>query len=180
MTERKAESQLSEEEARRLLGRLMLAWDGQWFLKVAEACGLPKAVELNARVRASFGRIEIREYLKALQRPPVASVEEAVQLLDGYNRIFLGEGMAAQWTVRERGVEVRVTRCFPQEGAAKAGLRPDTPCIACQRVWASWLEIILPGTSWTTEVREAMGRGARACHILLCQTQNEALMRAEP
>ncbi|MGA9751129.1 MAG: hypothetical protein WBS54_05040 [Acidobacteriota bacterium] len=180
MEERGPQTQLSEEKARRLLGRLMLAWDGQWFLKVAEACGLPKAVELNARVRASFGRIEIREYLKALDRPPAASVEEAVQLLDGYNRIFLGEGMAAQWSVRETGLEVRVTRCFPQEGAAKAGLRPDTPCIACQRVWASWLEIILPGTTWTTEVREAMGRGARSCLILLRQTQKEAPVREEP
>ncbi len=180
MKERGPENQLSEEEARRLLGRLMLAWDGQWFLKVAEACGLPKAVELNARVRASFGRIEIREYLKALDRPPASSVEEAVRLLDGYNRIFLGEGMAARWVVGETGLEVRVTRCFPQEGAGKAGLRPDTPCIACQRVWASWLEIALPGTIWSTEVREAMGRGARSCLILLRQTQNEAPVRAEP
>ncbi len=180
MKERRPEIQLSEEEARRLLGRLMLAWDGQWFLKVAQACGLPKAVELNARVRASFGRIEIREYLKALDRPQATSVEEAVQLLDGYNRIFLGEGMAAQWIVREWGLEVRVTRCFPQEGAAKAGLRPDTPCVACQQVWASWLEVILPGTIWSTEVREAMGRGAPSCLILLQQTQKQPPVREEP
>ena len=51
---------LSAEAAVKLLGRLMLAWDGQWFLKVAQECGVETAVALNAKVRSSFGRIEIR------------------------------------------------------------------------------------------------------------------------
>ena len=35
---------LPGETALRLLGRLMLAWDGQWFLKVIETCDMEKAV----------------------------------------------------------------------------------------------------------------------------------------
>ena len=65
---------LPAETALRLLGRLMLAWDGQWFLKVVETCGMEKAVELNARVRTSFGRIEMREFLRAKGREGAESL----------------------------------------------------------------------------------------------------------
>ena len=34
---------LSSEAAAKLLSKLMLAWDGQWFLKTAQSCGLEKA-----------------------------------------------------------------------------------------------------------------------------------------
>ena len=50
---------LSGDQQARMLRRLMLYWDGQWFLKAVEAFGLEEAIALNARVRASFGRIEM-------------------------------------------------------------------------------------------------------------------------
>lgn len=162
---------LRPEQSAKLLGRLMLAWDGQWFLKTAESCGLERAVELNARVRASFGRIEIREYLKALGVRSIASVAEAVGILEGYKEIFLGEGMELTWAASEDEVSIRVTRCLPQEGAGRAGLRPDTPCVACESVWAAWLETALPGTSWRDEVRASMGRGAGSCLIVLTRAK---------
>jgi len=167
MNESAVKRDLSAKEAAALLGKLMLAWDGQWFLKVAESCGLDKAVELNARVRASFGRIEVREYFKALGILSAGSVREAVELLDGYRRIFLGGGLEVSWEASEDKVLVRVSRCLPQEGAGKAGLRPDTPCVACESVWEAWLETALPGTAWATEVRASMGRGASSCAIVL-------------
>lgn len=165
----------SEEGARRptpekaveMLGRLMLAWDGQWFLKTAEVCGLEKAVELNARVRRSFARIEVREFLKALDRGPAKNLEEAAELLALYSRLFLGEGMDGEWKVEEGGAEVVVRRCRPQDGAAKAGLKPDTPCIACEGLWETWLEAILPGFAWRTEILSARGRGAQICRIVV-------------
>ena len=83
---------LDPDEAAALLGKLMLAWDGQWFLKVAESCGLDKAVELNARVRASFGRIEVREYFKALGISSARSVREAVELLGRLQESLSGPG----------------------------------------------------------------------------------------
>ncbi len=167
MSEKEDPKILDADGAAALLGRLMLAWDGQWFLKVAQSCGLEEAVALNARVRTSFGRIEIREYLKALGLRRAASVEQAARLLDRYGRLFLRDGMQAEWTVNENGVEIAVSRCLPQEGAARAGLKADTPCVACETVWEAWLETALPGTEWTTEVRCAMGRGDRKCQIIV-------------
>ena len=158
---------LSPEQAAALLGRLMLAWDGQWFLKVAESCGLEKAVLLNATVRTSFGRIEIREYLKALGIPSAGSVREAVRLVEAYGRLFLGDGLRTSWEMRGEEVVVGVQRCLPQEGAGRAGLKPDTPCVACETVWGAWLEAALPGTRWVTEIRRAKGRGAESCEIIV-------------
>ncbi len=155
------------EKALEMLGRLMLAWDGQWFLKTAGACGLEKAVELNARVRRSFARIEVREFLRALGRGPAQSVEEAAEMLTAYSRLFLGDGMDGEWKVEGGGAEVTVSRCRPQDGAAKAGLKPDTPCIACEGLWETWLEAILPGTAWETEIEAARGRGADRCRIFI-------------
>jgi len=150
-----------------MLGRLLLAWDGQWFLKTAEACGLERAVELNARVRRSFARIEVREFLAALGRGPASDLEEAARLLTAYSRLFLGDGMDGEWKVENGGAEVVVTRCRPQDGAAKAGLQPDTPCIACEGLWGAWLEAILPGSAWETRIEAARGRGAPACRIVV-------------
>jgi len=158
---------LSSEAAINLLGKLMLAWDGQWFLKTAATCGLEKAVALNAKVRYSFGRIEIREFLKAKGSGGAATLEEAVSLLEEYQQLFLGEGMAAAWEIDGDTVTVSVSRCAPQEGAAKAGLRPDTPCVACETVWNAWLETAFPGSRWSTEIEAAMGRGAACCSIVL-------------
>lgn len=160
---------LSSEAAVKLLGRLMLAWDGQWFLKTAQECGVETAVALNANVRSSFGRIEIREFLKAKGHPGAKSVAEAVELLSEYQKIFLGEGMAAEWQVQGDTVAVCVSRCSPQQGAGKAGLRPDTPCVACETVWNTWLQAAMPGSRWETQIEASMGRGAQSCRIVLKQ-----------
>ena len=157
-------------QAARMLGRLMLSWDGQWFLKVAEACGLEKAVELNARVRVSFARIEMRELMRTRGVESARDLAHAVSLLKDYQRVFLGEGMAADPVIEGESVRVGVTRCRPQEGAGKAGLRPDTPCVACERLWNTWLESLLPGTRWETEIRGSLGRGASACEIWVRRT----------
>jgi hypothetical protein len=167
MDERVPAPPLTPEQASELLGRLMLAWDGQWFLKVAESCGLEKAVELNAKVRTSFGRIEIREYLKALGIRSAGSVQEAVRLVEAYGRLFLGDGLRTSWEMRGEEVVVSVQRCVPQEGAGRAGLKPDTPCIACETVWGAWLETALPGTRWVTEINHSLGRGADSCEIVV-------------
>ena len=122
----------------------------------------------------SFGRIEMREVLRALGKERAGSVEEAIRIIELYAEAFMGGGLQARWERDGAGVELQVLRCSPQAGAAKAGLRPDTPCIACAELWNVWFASLLPGSRWKTEIREAMGRGAPACRIRIEEVNGEA------
>ena len=103
---------------------------------------------LRSRLRAACDRasrpLSEVELLPVSKRQPVERVREALAL--GFPRF--GEN-------------------YVQEGAAKAGLRPDTPCVACETVWNAWLETALPGSRWSTDVAAARGRGASTCKIVL-------------
>jgi hypothetical protein len=57
---------LSDADKVKMLRKLALFWDGQWFLRSVDKFGLDAAVDLNAAVRTAFGRIEMRTMLKAL------------------------------------------------------------------------------------------------------------------
>ncbi len=103
---------LSLEDQVHMLRRLMLYWDGQWFLKAVDAFGLDAAVDLNARVRASFGRIEMRHLLKAVGKAQAAGLPDAMRLLDLYIQDFLGKAMRAVFVeVSEQRSHVIVHRC---------------------------------------------------------------------
>ena len=49
--------EFSPEVRSMLLSRLLMAWDGQWYLKLYDRFGWDIATDLNARVRADYGRI---------------------------------------------------------------------------------------------------------------------------
>jgi hypothetical protein len=149
-----------------MLGRLMLAWDGQWFLKVVEQFGLEAGVETNARVRAAFGRIEMREALRALGRPRAASLSEAGAILMAYVQAFMGRRLQAEMTVRDDRLEVFVHRCAAYEGARLARLgRVDQACIACEALWPVYLETLLPDTPVAIELPRRQGWGDASCLI---------------
>ena len=152
-----------------LFSRLLLGWDGQWFLKTVQAIGLDAAVEQNARVRTSFAKIEMREFLKELGLRRAENLEQAVVIMGAYSDLFGGNRIQAKWDVKDdRHAEIRVTRCPAVEGAIRAGLaRTDQPCVACERLWPTWLSILLPDVAWSCQIPEAIGRGAKSCRILV-------------
>ncbi len=152
-----------------MLSRLLLAWDGQWFLKTVQAIGLDKAIEQNARVRTSFARIEMREFLRELGLKRAENLEQAVAIMEAYSELFGGNRIRADLNVTNaQHLEISVWRCPAVEGAMKAGLaRTDQPCVACERLWPTWLSVLLPDFQWTCQIPEAIGRGAKACRILV-------------
>ncbi|NOY77072.1 MAG: L-2-amino-thiazoline-4-carboxylic acid hydrolase, partial [Calditrichaeota bacterium] len=131
------------EEKIKMLSRLLLAWDGQWFLKTVQEIGLEKAVEQNARVRTSFAKIEMREMLKRLGLKKAKDLPQAVAIIQKYSELFGGNRIQAEWELRgETEATLRVHRCPALEGAKKAGLaRVDQPCVACERLWPTWLSV---------------------------------------
>lgn len=158
---------ISCEDAIKLLSKLLLAWDGQWFLKTVQEIGLEKAIEQNARVRTSFAKIEMRQMLKILGIEKAKNLREAVDIIQEYSKLFGGNRIQADWDLRgETEATIRVHRCPALEGAKKAGLaRVDQPCVACERLWPTWFSVLLPEKQWTCTIPESMGRGAKICRI---------------
>jgi len=151
----------------RLLALLAMAWDGQWFLKVYDEYGWEAAVRLNARVRAAFGRIEMRRMLRALGKPVADGLEDAAQIIHLYFREVLAAGFDAEIAVNDdHRVEIFVTRCAALSGSRRANLeRHDQSCIACQGLWEAYFEVLLPDTPVEVSIEEKMGCGAPRCHV---------------
>jgi hypothetical protein len=166
---------LSDAEQVRMLGKLMLFWDGQWFLKAVEAFGLDAAIELNARVRTSFGRIEMRTLLKAVGKKQAADLADAIHLLETYAQAFMGDRLRAEFTIlSDERAEVIVSRCAAYEGAKLAGLpRQDQACIACETLWNAWLEALLPEAAWTVQIPMRQGKGDPVCRFLIARHVQE-------
>jgi hypothetical protein len=172
---------LAAEDQVHMLRRLMLYWDGQWFLKAVEAFGLDAAVDLNARVRSSFGRIEMRLLLKAVGRAQAADLFDAMRLIELYTQAFLGKAMRAEFVaVGAHRSQVIVRHCPAYEGAKLAGLpRQDQACLACCGLWRSWLDTLLPGSPVTVDCPSCQGMGDQVCSFVITMAGDPQAARTE-
>ena len=148
-----------------MLRRLAMFWDGQWFLKSVETLGLEAAIALNARVRTSFGRMEMRTMLRAVGKDRADNLADALRLIMTHGQLLLGDGLMAEiYQDGEEGAYLVVHRCAAYEGAKLARLpRSDAPCVACETLWAAWLETLLPEQAVTVEYPRRQGRGSPDC-----------------
>lgn len=160
---------LAEADQVRMLRKLLLYWDGQWFLKSVEAFGLEAAIDLNAHVRASFGRIEMRTLLKTVGKDQADDLADAIHLLQTYAGVFMGGTLRAEFSIQDVGrAEVVVRRCAAYEGAKRAGLpRVDQACVACEVLWNAWLEVLLPAAEVKVQHPLRQGKGDAFCHFLI-------------
>lgn len=156
------------EKRARMLALLAMAWDGQWFLKVYDEYGWEAAARLNARVRASFGRLEMRRMLRALGKRAADDLQDAADIIRAYFRQVLAAGFEAEFVGEGRRIEIFVTRCAALAGAKRAALeRHEQACIACPGLWQAYLEVLLPDTPVEIEMRQQMGSGASRCHVVI-------------
>jgi len=161
--------ELSDANQVRMLRKLLLYWDGQWFLKTVDEFGLEVGVQLNARVRAAFGRIEMRTLLRAVGKSRADDLQDAMLLIDTYAQAFMGDALRVQHEmVNPDTVEVRVYRCAAYEGAKLANLeRVDQACVACETLWNAWFEALLPDTTVDVQYPMRMGKGAPHCYFVI-------------
>jgi len=160
---------LSDAQQVQMLRKLMLFWDGQWFLKTVETFGLEPAIDLNARVRASFGRIEMRTLLKVLHKRQADDLADALRLMTTYAQAFMGGGLSATFLpIGADRAEITVRHCAAYEGAKRANLpRADQACVACETVWNAWLETLLPGVRVDVQYPLRQGKGDPHCLFLI-------------
>jgi hypothetical protein len=154
-----------------LLTRLLMAWDGQWYLKVYDRFGWEAATELNARVRTDYGRIEMRSVLRALGKRRADDLSDAVRVLRSYYQLY-GEAFDAVYTIGQDQVDVLITLCSALEGSKRAHLeRHDQACVACETLWPAWFRALMPGRRFSLEIDGRMGCGASRCHFIIRQIE---------
>ena len=160
---------LSDEVEVGILRKLILFWDGQWFLKTADEFGLDAAVRLNAKVRAAFGRIEMRTLLHALGKRHAADLTDAIRLIATYGEVLMGGALRADFQVASpTQADVRINRCAAYAGAKMARLdRVDQACVACETLWNAWFEVLLPDTSLAVRYPKRQGEGDSHCHFII-------------
>lgn len=150
-----------------LLTRLLMAWDGQWYLKVYDRFGWEVATALNARVRADYGRIEMRSVLRALGKRRAEDLADAVRVLQSYYQLY-GGVFEAEYQTSEKHVEATVSRCAALDGSKRARLeRHDQACIACEMLWPAWFRALMPGRQFALKINDRMGYGATCCHFII-------------
>ena len=159
---------LSDEVKVDILRKLVLFWDGQWFLKTVDEFGLDAAVRLNARVRAAFGRIEMRTLLRSLGKRQADDLTDAIRLIATYGEVLMGGVLRADFQVASpTQAEVRIYRCAAYAGAKMARLdRVDQACVACETLWGAWFEVLLPDTPVTVRDPMRQGKGDPHCHFI--------------
>jgi len=152
-----------------MLRKLALYWDGQWFLKTVDEFGLEAGIRMNARVRAAFGRIEMRTMLKALGKKQADDLVDAMEIVAAYGDVLMGGALRAEHTVlTPERAEVLIRRCAAYEGARRAGLpRVDQACVACETLWGAWLETLLPDATLRVECPMRQGKGDPYCHFIV-------------
>jgi hypothetical protein len=151
-----------------MLHKLALYWDGQWFLKTVERFGLEAGIELNARVRSSFGRIEMRTMLQALGKKQADDLADALRIVATHGELLLGEGIRADYRLESDHAEVMVRACAAYEGAKLAWLpRVDQACVACETLWLSWFQTLLPEAEIRVEYPMRQGKGDPYCRFVI-------------
>ncbi len=160
---------LSDADRVGMLRKLMMYWDGQWFLKATDAFGLEAAIGLNARVRSSFGRIEMRLLLKTLGKSQADDLADALHLLEIYAEAFMGDRIRAEFAnLGDDTAQVIIRRCAAYAGARQAALpRADQACVACETLWNAWLETLLPGVQVEVQYPMRLGKGDPSCRFVI-------------
>jgi hypothetical protein len=152
----------------RALPRLMLAWDGQWFLKIYDEFDWETATRLNARVRAAFGRIEMRTVLQVLGKRNADDLSDAVRVLRTYIENVFAAGFVGDFGVHANRLDAYIMTCAAWEGAKRAALeRTDQACIACETLWIAWFKTLLPNRKIDFDIQGRMGYGGPRCHFVL-------------
>lgn len=142
-----------------LLVRCWMSHAARWFMAVADEAGLAVANRLNRAAAHELGKVEARRILRALDRPPVTTLDEYLVLQEVLIGV-LGPDLLDYAVTRagEGAYRIQVRRCFAYDRAARAGIAGQYECGIFARV-TGWLEGL--GLPYATD--PPLGPCLRAC-----------------
>jgi len=159
---------IPDEKKVRMLRKLALYWDGQWFLQSVQKFGLEPAIELNALVRTAFGRIEMRTLLRTVGKKRADDLPDALRMIATHADLLLGQGVKADYQMGDDTARILVRRCAVYEGAKRANLpRRDQACVTCETLWDAWLQVLLPDENLTVRYPQRQGKGDPICEFII-------------
>ena len=133
-------SRLSHEERAALVVKCWMSHDARWFMAVAQAFGLQAAGRLNQIASHEEGKVEARRLMRALQLPPVATLDDYLLLQETIIGLLGPELLDYQVvTTGDDAFQIRVQRCFAHENVARAGVADVYECGIFSRV-TGWLD----------------------------------------
>jgi hypothetical protein len=154
----------------KMLRKLALYWDGQWFLNSVQKFGLDEAIELNAIVRNAFGRIEMRIMLQTVGKKQADDLPDALRMIATHADLLLGSSAKVDYQVGDGSARILVHRCTVFEGAKRANLpRHDQACVTCETLWETWFQALLPEARITVRYPQRQGKGAPICEFIVVQ-----------
>ena len=161
---------IADAEKVKMLRKLALYWDGQWFLNAVQKFGLEEAIDLNAIVRTAFGRIEMRTLLRAAGKKQADDLPDALRLIATHTDLLLGTGVKADYQIGDGSARVLVRRCAVFEGAKIANLpRHDQACVTCETLWDAWFQVLLPEAKISVQYPQRQGKGDPICEFIIEQ-----------
>src|SRR3972149_5260001 len=131
---------LSQAEREALLIKCWMSHDARWFMAVAQAFGLEAASRLNQVASHEEGKVEARRLMRALQLPPVATLDDYLLLQETIIGLLGPELLDYQVvTTGDDSFQIRIQRCFAHESVARAGVADLYECGIFSRV-TGWLD----------------------------------------
>ena len=154
---------LSPAEREALLVKCWMSHDARWFMAVAREYGMEAANRANQTATHQIGEVEAQRLARALQLPPVKTVEDfmlAGEILIG----LFGPDLIDYDIVKtdDDRYQVHVKRCFACDNATRVGVADEFECGVFSRV-SGWLEGLGVEYEMTPPLGKCMKARGREC-----------------
>lgn len=140
-----------------------MSHDARWFMAVATEYGMQVANRLNQVVAHEVGKVEAKRIVRALQLPPVTTLEEYLLTQELFIALLGPE--LVEYSVfmgGDRTFRMHIRRCFAYENSVRAGIADHLECGIFARM-TGWPEALRVGYQITPSLGKCLKVQGREC-----------------
>ncbi len=154
---------LSPTEREALIIKCWMSHDARWFMMVAGEYGMEAANRVNQAAAHEIGKVEAPRVLRALQLPPVETVDDCLLAQELFIGLFGPDLLDYEVIkVNDNTWQVHVKRCFAHENAIRVGVADQFECGIFARS-SGWLEALGVEYEMTPPLGKCMKAQGREC-----------------
>ncbi len=154
---------LSPAEREALIIKCWMSHDARWFMAVVKEYGMEAANRINQAACHEIGKVEAPRVLRALQLPPVETVDDCLLAQELIIGLF-GPDLLDYDVIKvnDNTCQVHVKRCFAEENATRAGVADQFECGIFARS-SGWLEALGMEYEMTPPLGKCLKAQGREC-----------------